>query len=48
MTTFDNNTQPAKPLFDPAAQPPSPWQVGDRVRFFAIDYATYLAQGGAP
>ncbi len=37
-----------KPLFEPAAQPPSPWQVGDRVRFFAIDYATYLAQGGAP
>jgi len=35
-------------LFDAAAEPPCPLAVGDRVRFFAVDEATYRAEGGAP
>lgn len=35
-------------LFDAAAEPPCPLAVGDRVRFFAIDEATFRAEGGAP
>ncbi len=33
-------------MFDPAATPSMPVQVGDRVRFEAIDRATYIALGG--
>ncbi len=35
-------------LFDAAAEPPCPLAVGDRVRFFAVDEATYRAEGGEP
>ncbi|MCY1488800.1 Kinase A inhibitor [compost metagenome] len=34
-------------LFDPQATPPCPLAVGDRVRFVAIDVATYRAEGGS-
>ncbi|GGM12382.1 allophanate hydrolase subunit 1 [Pseudomonas asuensis] len=36
----------AWPLFDPQAEPPCPLAVGDRVRFVAVDEATYRAAGG--
>lgn len=35
-------------LFDAAAEQPCPLVVGDRVRFFAIDEATFRAEGGEP
>ncbi|SDP16959.1 5-oxoprolinase subunit PxpB [Pseudomonas jinjuensis] len=34
-------------LFDPAAEPPCPLALGDRVRFLPIDEAPYRAAGGA-
>ena len=34
-------------MFDAAAEPPMPVQVGDRVRFVPIDRARFLALGGA-
>lgn len=34
-------------LFDAQATPPCPLAVGDRVRFFAVDVATFRAEGGA-
>jgi len=33
-------------MFDPAAEPSMPVQVGDRVRFKAIDRDTFVAMGG--
>ena len=33
-------------MFDPSAEPSMPVQVGDRVRFNAIDRETYLGMGG--
>ncbi|MCJ8168498.1 5-oxoprolinase subunit B family protein [Atopomonas sediminilitoris] len=36
----------AQRLFDPQHTPPSPWRIGGEVRFVAIDYATFIAQGG--
>ncbi|MCY1424568.1 Kinase A inhibitor [compost metagenome] len=33
-------------LFDPAAEPPCPMALGDRVRFLPIDEAAYRAAGG--
>ncbi|TWI54808.1 KipI family sensor histidine kinase inhibitor [Pseudomonas duriflava] len=33
-------------LFDPQAEPPCPLAAGDRVRFIAVDEATYRAEGG--
>lgn len=36
----------AQLLFDPLQEPPCPLAVGDRVRFVAIDEATYRAAGG--
>ena len=35
-----------EPMFDPSASPSMPVQVGDRVRFSAIDREQYLALGG--
>lgn len=35
-------------LFDAHAKPPCPLAVGDRVRFLAIDEATFRAEGGVP
>jgi len=35
-------------LFDPRAEPPCPLAVGDRVRFLAVDEATFRAEGGVP
>lgn len=35
-----------EPMFDPEANPSMPVQVGDRVRFTAIDRAQFLALGG--
>lgn len=35
-------------LFDASHEPPCPLAVGDRVRFHAIDEATYRAEGGVP
>lgn len=35
-----------QPMFDPSATPSMPVQVGDRVRFQAIDREQYLALGG--
>lgn len=35
-------------LFEPQAALPCLFALGDRVRFVAIDYATYLAEGGRP
>lgn len=35
-----------QPLFSPEREPMMPYQVGDRVRFTAIDKAQYLALGG--
>ncbi|MGF1787385.1 5-oxoprolinase subunit PxpB [Photobacterium swingsii] len=35
-----------QPLFDPNAEPMSPFEIGDEVQFESIDRATYLELGG--